>query len=92
LLRPGAWVGVGSVCKRNRKPAEVEAVLRTIKLARPDLQLHGFGVKLTALRSPAVRALLHSADSMAWSFAARARGGDPNDWREAQAWADRIDS
>ena len=92
LLAPGAWVGVGSVCKRNRKPADVEAVLRAIKGERPDLRLHGFGVKLTALQSPGVRELLHSADSMAWSFAARKQGRDSNSWQEAKAWAERVEN
>lgn len=29
---------------------------------------------------------LHSADSMAWSFAARRQGRNANDWREAMRW------
>lgn len=90
LLAPGAWVGVGSVCKRNRHPGEVLAVLQAIKAARPDLRLHGFGVKATALKTPAVRELLHSADSMAWSYAARRQGRDRNAWQEAAAWAAKI--
>jgi hypothetical protein len=82
-LADGAWVGVGSVCKRNVRPESVASVLSVIKHARPDLRLHGFGVKLTALRHPAVREHLHSADSMAWSYAARMQGRNGNDWREA---------
>jgi hypothetical protein len=89
-LAHGAWVGVGSVCKRNGNPRAIEEVLAAIKTERPDLRLHGFGLKMTALRSPVVRALLHTADSMAWSYAARMRGGDANSWREAQAWTKRI--
>jgi hypothetical protein len=89
-LPPGAWVGVGSVCKRNGKVAAVEQVLRAIKGERPDLRLHGFGLKATALGSAFVRAALHSADSMAWSFAARYEGRNQNDWREARAFAERI--
>lgn len=91
-LRPGMWAGVGSVCKRNGSPREMAAVLRAIKAVRPDLRLHGFGAKLTALQSAEVRALLHSADSMAWSYAARreGRGRDANDWREAARFAARI--
>ncbi|WP_441294212.1 deazapurine DNA modification protein DpdA family protein [Burkholderia sp. MSMB1072] len=61
-----------------------------IKTARPDLQLHGFGLKSTALSSWIVRELLHTADSLAWSFAARKQGRNANDWREAKAWTDRI--
>lgn len=85
-----AWVGVGSVCKRNSTPAAIEAVLLAIKAVRPDLRLHGFGVKLTALQSGLVRELLFSADSMAWSFAARYEGRDGNDPAEAIRYTRRI--
>lgn len=86
----GQWVGVGSVCKRNGDPRMIEAVLRAIKEVRPDLRLHGFGLKTTALSSGLVRSLLYTADSMAWSFSARKQGRDANDWREAKAWVARI--
>lgn len=89
-LGAGAWVGVGPVCKRNSDPRAIEAVLLAIHRARPDLKLHGFGVKLTALRSGLVRHLLYSADSMAWSFAARINGRDGNDPDEARAFSDRV--
>lgn len=88
----GAWVGVGSVCKRNGSPGDVLNVLATIKTARPDLRLHGFGVKTTSLLHGGVRALLGTADSMAWSYAARRQGRSPNDWREAMAFAERIEN
>src|SRR4051812_36055345 len=35
-LGAGAWVGVGSVCKRNNKPEQIEAIVRAIKHERPD--------------------------------------------------------
>jgi hypothetical protein len=89
-LAPEAWVGVGSVCKRNGRPEAVVAVLDAILDVRPDLRLHGFGLKLTALRDPRIRARLHSSDSMAWSFAARKQGRDQHDWREARAYVDRV--
>lgn len=89
-LGHGAWVGVGSVCKRQGDPRAIGVILERILRARPDLRLHGFGVKLTALRSAAVRSMLHSADSMAWSYAARRQGGDQNDWMEAFRFAERI--
>jgi hypothetical protein len=92
LLPPGAWVGVGSVCKRNADVGAIERVLWAIKTARPDLRLHGFGVKLTALASSLVREALHSADSMAWSYAARRQGRDANSWREAAAFVARIEA
>lgn len=91
-LADGAWVGVGSICKRNGKPDQVAAVLLAIKRTRPDLLLHGFGLKTTALAQPLVRSLLHTADSMAWSFHARKNGRNANDWREAVRWVDAIDS
>lgn len=90
-LSRGAWVGVGSVCKRNSNPGAIEDVLLAIKSVRPDLRLHGFGLKLTALQSGLVRALLYSADSMAWSFAARRNGRNANDWREAERFATLVD-
>jgi hypothetical protein len=88
----GAWVGVGSVCKRNGKPQDVERVLSSIKDARPDLRLHGFGLKTTALSHMPVRAALHTADSMAWSFHARINKRNGNDWREAKAWTEKIEA
>lgn len=84
------WVGVGSVCKRNGDPGQVAGVLLAIKQARPDLRLHGFGLKTTALATPLVRSLLETADSMAWSFAARREGRNPNDWQEAVRWSENI--
>jgi hypothetical protein len=89
-LGPGAWVGVGSVCKRNTSPLQILDVLVAIKSARPDLRLHGFGVKITALRSGVIRDLLESADSMAWSFSARMKGRDQHDWREAEKFAATV--
>lgn len=89
-LAHGAWVGVGSVCKRNGDPAAVRAVLLAIRDARPDLRLHGFGVKTTALGCGLIRDLLFTADSMAWSFAARKQGRNGNDPREAVRFGNRI--
>ena len=90
-LARSAWVGVGSVCKRQGDVHKSIEVLATIKAVRPDLRLHGFGVKTTALANGIIRELLHTADSMAWSFAARKLGRNANDWREADAFRRRID-
>ena len=90
-LALNAWVGVGSVCKRNGDPLAIVRVLAAIRAERPDLRLHGFGVKLTSLSHPAVRGQFYSADSMAWSFAARREGRNANDWREAVAFAERVE-
>lgn len=69
-LEENRWVGVGSVCKRNSSSSEIENILLAIKSVRPDLRLHGFGLKKTALKSGLVRSLLFSSDSQAHSFGA----------------------
>lgn len=89
-LKPGARVGVGSVCKRQGDPRAIAFILSGILQRRPDLRLHGFGVKTTALRHQTIRDMLYSADSMAWSFAARREGRDQNDWMEAFQFAQGL--
>lgn len=86
----GSWVGVGSVCKRNSEVKKVVDVLLAIKSVRPDLRLHGFGLKKTAVASPDVRALLYSSDSMAWSMAARREGRNCNHWSEALEYSRSV--
>ena len=89
-LEEGAWVGVGSVCKRNGSPNEVVEILRAISTDRPDLLWHGFGLKKTALASGFVRSMLYSCDSMAWSLAARKAGRDANSLDEAARYAANL--
>lgn len=89
-LHKGMWVGVGSVCKRNGSPSAIRDVLYAISRARPDLRLHGFGLKKTALGWGWIRSALYSADSMAWSYAARREGRDANDWQEAERYARNV--
>lgn len=91
-LKFGMWVGVGSICKRNGNPAEIEAILLAIKSERPDLRLHGFGLKTTALANGTVRDCLYTADSLAWSFAARMNGRNRNCINEAIRFAKRIET
>jgi hypothetical protein len=64
----GVVVGVGSVCRRQGTK-EAEAIFRRLKHELPEAKLHGFGVKTEGL--PLYGHLIHSADSMAWSVAAR---------------------
>lgn len=90
-LRDGAWVGAGSVRKRNAHPRSIIDVLVAIKDVRPDLRLHGFGVKLTSLAVPEIRALPWSADSMAWSYSARKQGRDGNSWIEAERFRQKVE-
>lgn len=89
-LTPNMWVGVGSVCKRQGKPDAIRAVLAAIKSIRSDLRLHGFGVKKSSLKHPDIRSMFFSADSMAWSYAARKQGRDQNDWREAAKFVEEV--
>lgn len=90
-LRDGMHVGVGSVCKRNAAPSSILRVLQAVHKARPGLRLHGFGLKITSLSVPAIRAMVWSADSMAWCYNARMNGRDANDWREAARFTERIE-
>lgn len=89
-LAQGAWVGIGSVCKRNGNPRAILNVLIAIKTERPDLRLHGFGLKTIALANGTIRRLLESADSMAWSFRARREGRNANDYHEAERFRDSV--
>jgi hypothetical protein len=90
-IEEGAWVGVGSVCKRNGNPDAIEDILLAIKRERPDLRLHGFGLKITALKRATIRSLLYSSDSMAWSVAERHDGsGSNNDPRKALKYCAQV--
>jgi hypothetical protein len=61
-------VGVGSVCRRQGTVGAA-AILRT--LAAMGLHIHAFGVKASGLKRLA--GSVASADSLAWSYAARRR-------------------
>jgi hypothetical protein len=61
-------VGVGTICRRE-STSEAARIIRS--LAAMNIKLHAFGAKVSGLRLYGDR--LASADSMAWSFAARAR-------------------
>lgn len=92
LLGPGQWVGVGSVCRRNSRPEEIYEILSAIKAKRPDLRLHGFGLKLSSLKHSGVCNLLYSSDSLAWSQHARRnyKTKNRNDPREALLYAQAV--
>lgn len=63
-------VGLGSVCRRQAS-AEIDLIVTTIEAM--GIPLHGFGVKAEGI--DAYGPLLASADSQAWSYAARRRVG-----------------
>jgi hypothetical protein len=60
-------VGLGSVCRRQAATS-TELIIRALH-ARGITRLHGFGIRISGLTR--CGHLLTSADSMAWSFAAR---------------------
>ena len=91
LLTDKMWVGVGSVCRRNAHPTAINMLLNMIRSTRPDLRLHGFGLKKTALASAHIRSCLYSADSMVWSFTARMEGKNANDPQHARAFVELIE-
>jgi hypothetical protein len=87
-------VGLGSVCRRQ---ATGQIGVITSELARAGLRLHGFGVKQHGLARYADH--LESADSLAWSYAARRRPALPectghrncaNCPRYALAWRQQV--
>lgn len=89
-IKAGAWVGVGSLVSKSGNAGKVKAILAAVKASRPDIRIHGFGLKGAALQDFRILKLLGSADSMAWSLIARKNGGDPNSWQEAKAFADEM--
>ena len=87
-------VGLGSVCRRQ-STHQIAQIVTT--LARLGLRLHGFGVKTGGLHRYGHH--LASADSMAWSYAARRQPPMPgctshkncaNCLRYATAWRTRL--
>ena len=87
-------VGVGSICRRGQT-LEICRVVRTLQRLF-DLRMHGFGVRGEALH--ALGDVLTSADSMAWSYAARrspplracTHARCSNCPRYAMRWRDRL--
>jgi hypothetical protein len=86
--------GLGSVCRRQ-STGQIAVIVTT--LASLGLRLHGFGIKTTGLHL--YGHLLASADSMAWSYAARRAPALPgctghrncaNCLTYATRWRDRI--
>jgi hypothetical protein len=86
-------VGLGSVCRRQ-STAEIAHIVAT--LAQGGLRLHGFGVKIGGLHK--YGRYLASADSLAWSYAARRQPPLPGHTHKncancliyATAWRQRV--
>lgn len=64
-------VGIGSVCRRE-DTTEAERIIHD--LAGRGFNLHGFGFKIGGVER--CRAVLASADSLAWSYGARRRSSE----------------
>ena len=90
LLKDGMRVGIGSVCKRNATIGSIVEIIQALQDANPNLRYHGFGLKYTALKSNYIYENLYSADSLAWSYAARCEGRDGNALSEAIKYRDRV--
>ncbi|BDA76094.1 hypothetical protein CAL7716_102600 (plasmid) [Calothrix sp. PCC 7716] len=56
-----AWVGVGGL--KRRPNSEVSSILTSIKMQRPDIKIHGYGLSKKQLSSNGIIGLLFSADS-----------------------------
>lgn len=78
-------VGVGSVCRRS---GTLEAARLLRYISDHGIRLHGFGIKGDTYHACAD--VLASADSMAWSYAARREGRDGNSTDEAMRWRARL--
>ncbi len=86
-------VGLGSVCRRQAT-SEIDRIVTT--LAGQGLRLHGFGVKTAGLGRYGWA--LESADSLAWSYAARREPALPGHRHKncanclvyALAWRERV--
>ena len=91
FIDPNAWVGVGSVCKRQSRPSTFARILKAILQEGTELRLHGFGVKTTALRQADISESLYSVDSMSWSYAGRFENPPRTHSLEwCQEWAERT--
>ncbi len=64
-------VGLGTVCRRQGTK-EAAQIITDIRNKLPSVRLHGFGFKTLGLLR--CGHLLHSADSLAWSYRARKAG------------------
>lgn len=97
-------VGLGSVCRRSNTTS-LWRIVTDIVLGYPGIRLHGFGFKTTALRHEIdwpmvpIWSRIASADSLAWSLAARKESRLPgcdhpgpcqNCPRYALLWRERL--
>lgn len=92
MLKPSSWVGVGSLVRDSEFTEHIKAILLAIKRERPDLLLHGFGLKKRTLKDNILRSMIYSADSSAWSSYSRKSGVKSSDWKKAILYGKEIES
>ncbi len=67
------YMAIGSVCRRGQV-SQIRKIILALRKELPTwVRLHGFGLKLTALRERAIWDALHSVDTGAWDYEARWR-------------------
>ena len=63
-------LGIGSICRRGQN-REIARIIRAIHNNVPSwVKLHGFGIKVSALKYTDAKFNLYSADSMSWAIEA----------------------
>lgn len=77
------WLGIGSTCKRNKNPEIVSNIIDALEeywdeqcIKKDGFRIHLFGFKKTGLRLASIRDRIYSADSFAYDYANRMKGGD----------------
>lgn len=80
-------VGIGSICKRQSSH-QINILCRDLFFLLPrHIWIHGFGVKIKALRYSWPRILFNSIDTNAWEFHLRGRKRNKeNRIKEPKAW------
>ena len=71
LIMP--YMAIGSVCRRNKTKQIIKIITKVKEKLGDDIRLHGFGVKISALKNKACFDALWSVDSGAWDYEARWR-------------------
>ena len=82
-------LGIGSVCRRGQS-GQIARIIRSVKQNVPSwVKLHGFGIKISVIKSTDAKFHLHSSDSQSWDYEHRYR-----DWLKGKyngkTWIDKV--
>ena len=82
-------LGIGSICRRGQN-REIARIIRAIHNNVPSwVKLHGFGIKVSALKYTDAKFNLHSVDSQSWGYEMRY-----GDWLKGKfngkTWKDKV--